>query len=229
MEVGQDKHVADFCCGWKNEMDKREPAADQAAPAAWTDGSQPASSPVLSSGPPHSLSILLLPVCLGDSPHLYGPPRLCSWVMDFLSTPETAFRVGMPDLGAFSGERVPPRTTVLSAALGCFLTSFSWRWPGPYKCPSPTSSPQLNESSQRLLPGEMCPWHWPGRRSSGIPGEWSLCQPEVWDGLSYRVGHSVFHGQLENLTSPPLPPSEGSPLSEDAFWVTASQSVQKVL
>lgn len=52
MEVGQDKHVADFCCGWKNEMDKREPATEQAAPAAWTDSSQPASSPVLSSGPP---------------------------------------------------------------------------------------------------------------------------------------------------------------------------------
>lgn len=52
MEGGQDKHMADFCCGWKNEMDKREPAADQAAPAAWTDGSQPASSPVLSSSPP---------------------------------------------------------------------------------------------------------------------------------------------------------------------------------
>ena len=147
MEVGQDKHVADFCCGWKNEMDKREPAADQAAPAAWTDGSQPASSPVLSSGPPHSLSTLLLPVCLGDSPRLYGPPRLCSWVMDFLSTPETAFRVGNPDLGAFSGESPSPHhgtfcrtwvlpdlillkmTRTLQMSLPDILTTAEWEFP----------------------------------------------------------------------------------------------------
>lgn len=60
---GQDEPGTDFCCGQESEMCREEPATQQAAPVASTDGSQPAASSVPPLGSASACLYPLLTVC----------------------------------------------------------------------------------------------------------------------------------------------------------------------